>query len=210
MNVIVASKHPRYQWLNIEEAKEHCKKGVSEWQWAGMNNTKKPDLIMASCGDTATLESLAAISLLKKLLPNLNVRFINVVDLMKLVSNKAHPHGLTETEYDKLFTKDKPIIFNFHGYPQLIHQLTYNRTNKNLHVSGYQEEGTITTSFDMCAMNKTDRYNLVLKAIKYLDLPKQQHDKIAKFAKAKLKENYNYIRKFGVDMPEISNWNWNN
>ncbi len=210
VNVIVASKHPRYQWLNIEEAKEHCKKGVSEWQWAGMNNTKKPDLIMASCGDTATLESLAAISLLKKLLPNLNVRFVNVVDLMKLVSNKAHPHGLTETEYDKLFTKDKPIIFNFHGYPQLIHQLTYNRTNKNLHVSGYQEEGTITTSFDMCAMNKTDRYNLVLKAIKYLDIPKQQYDKIAKFAKAKLKENYNYIRKFGVDMPEISNWNWNN
>lgn len=209
INVIVASKHPRYQWLNIEEAKEHCAKGISEWKWAGMNNTKNPDLIIASCGDTATIEALAAITILKKLLPNLNVKFVNVVDLMKLVSNKSHPHGLTNAEYDKLFTKDKPIIFNFHGYPQLIHQLTYNRTNKNLHVSGYQEEGTITTSFDMCALNKTDRYNLVLKAIKYIDISKEEFNKISKYLNNKLKQNYDYIRKYGVDNPEITNWNWN-
>lgn len=209
VNVIVASKHPRYQWLNMEEAKQHCAQGVSEWKWAGMNDTKNPDIVIASCGDTATVEALATVTLMKKLLPSLNVKFINVVDLMKLVSNKAHPHGLTDNEYDKLFTKDKPIIFNFHGYPQLIHQLTYNRKNRNLHVSGYQEEGTITTSFDMCALNKTDRYNLLLKAIKYLNLGKAERDKITRFAKTKLKQNQEYIRKYGVDMPEIANWSWN-
>ena len=128
---------------------------------------------------------------------------------MKLVSNKAHPHGLTDNEYDKLFTKDKPIIFNFHGYPQLIHQLTYNRKNRNLHVSGYQEEGTITTSFDMCSLNKTDRYNLLLKATKYLNLEKAERDKITRFAKTKLQQNQEYIREYGVDMPEIANWSWN-
>ena len=209
VNVIVASKHPRYQWLNMEEAKQHCAQGVSEWKWAGMNDTKNPDIVIASCGDTATVEALATVTLMKKLLPSLNVKFINVVDLMKLVSNKAHPHGLTDNEYDKLFTKDKPIIFNFHGYPQLIHQLTYNRKNRNLHVSGYQEEGTITTSFDMCALNKTDRYNLLLKSIKYLNLEKAERDKITRFAKTKLKQNQEYIREYGVDMPEIANWSWN-
>lgn len=209
VNVIVASKHPRYQWLNMDEAKQHCAQGVSEWKWAGMNDTKNPDIVVASCGDTATVEALATVTLMKKLLPSLNVKFINVVDLMKLVSNKAHPHGLTDNEYDKLFTKDKPIIFNFHGYPQLIHQLTYNRKNRNLHVSGYQEEGTITTSFDMCALNKTDRYNLLLKAIKYLNLEKAERDKITRFAKTKLKQNQEYIREYGVDMPEIANWSWN-
>lgn len=206
VNVIVASKHPSYQWLNIKEAKEHCKKGVSEWKWAGMNDTKHPDLVIASCGDTATVESLATVTLLKRYLPNLNVRFINVVDLMKLVSNKAHPHGLTDKEFDELFTTDKPIIFNFHGYPRLIHQLVYNRTNRNIHVSGYREEGTITTSFDMRALNKTDRYNQILKAIKYLDIPKEKYEEIEKMVKTKLKENYEYIRKYGVDMPEIANW----
>lgn len=209
VNVIVASKHPRYQWLNMEESKQHCAQGVSEWKWAGMNDTKNPDIVIASCGDTATVEALATVTLMKKLLPSLNVKFINVVDLMKLVSNMAHPHGLTDNEYDKLFTKDKPIIFNFHGYPQLIHQLTYNRKNRNLHVSGYQEEGTITTSFDMCALNKTDRYNLLLKAIKYLNLEKAERDKITRFTKTKLKQNQEYIREYGVDMPEIANWSWN-
>lgn len=209
VNTIVASKHPRWQWLSIKEAKEHCAKGVSEWTWAGMNDTAHPDLVIASCGDTATVESLATVSLLKKLLPKLNVRFVNVVDLMKLVSNKAHPHGLTDSEFNALFTLNKPIIFNFHGYPTLIHQLTYNRKNRNIHVSGYQEEGTITTSFDMCALNKTDRYNQLLKIIKYIDLPKEKANEISKFAKDKLKQNHEYIRKFGVDMPEIANWNWN-
>lgn len=210
VNTIVASKHPRWQWLSMKEAKAHCAAGVSEWKWAGMNNTERPDLVIASCGDTATVESLAAVSLLKTLLPKLNVRFVNVVDLMKLVSNKAHPHGLTDSEYDKIFTTTKPIIFNFHGYPSLIHQLTYNRKNRNFHVSGYQEEGTITTSFDMCALNKTDRYNLVLKAIKYLNLPTKEKSRITRYCNLKLKRNSEYIRKFGVDMPEIADWNWNN
>ncbi len=209
VNTIVASKHPRWQWLSIDEAKEHCKKGVGEWTWAGMNNTARPDLVIASCGDTATVESLATVSLLKKLLPKLNVRFVNIVDLMKLVSNKSHPHGLTDSEYNAIFTLNKPIIFNFHGYPTLIHQLTYNRKNRNLHVSGYQEEGTITTSFDMCALNKTDRYHQLLKIVKYIDLTEEERDEIVKFAKSKLKQNHDYIRKFGVDMPEIANWNWN-
>ena len=209
VNTIVASKHPRYQWLSMNEAKEHCAKGVSEWKWAGMNDTEHPDLVIASCGDTATVEALAAVTVLKKLLPKLNVRFVNVVDLMKLVSNKSHPHGLTDSEFNKLFTLSKPIIFNFHGYPTLIHQLVYNRHNRNLHVSGYSEEGTITTSFDMCALNKTDRYDLVLKAIKYLDLPKEKTEEVARFCKSKLKENSEYIRKYGVDMPEIADWNWN-
>ncbi|MGN0787901.1 MAG: phosphoketolase [Candidatus Onthoplasma sp.] len=210
VNVIIASKHPSYQWLNMDEAKEHCAKGVGEWTWAGMNNTKNPDLVVACCGDTATVESLATITLLKKYLPDLNVRFVNVVDLMKLVPNTSHPHGLTDAEYDKIFTKDKPIIFNFHGYPQLIHMLTYSRHNQNLHVSGYFEEGTITTSFDMRVLNKTDRFHQVLKAIKYLDLPKEKVKEITKEMEKKLKFHKDYIRQYGVDMPEIENWSWNN
>ncbi len=210
VNTIVASKHPRWQWLSMDESKAHCEKGIGEWEWAGQNDTRHPDLIVASCGDTATIEALACVSILKKLLPNLNIRFVNVVDLMKLTSEKHHPHGLSDSEYNKLFTKDKPIIFNFHGYPNLIHQLTHDRQNRNMQVSGYQEEGTITTSFDMCALNKIDRYNLVLRAIKVIDIPKEKRDEIAKFAKSKLKENDEYIRKYGVDMPEIADWNWNN
>ena len=209
INVIVASKHPTYQWLNMDDAKEHCAQGVSEWKWAGMNDTKHPDLVIASCGDTATVESLATVTLLKQLLPTLNVKFINVVDLMKLVSSREHPHGLTDKEYDKLFTTDAPIIFNFHGYPRLIHQLTYNRKNRNLHVSGYNEEGTITTSFDMRVLNKTDRYNQLIKCIKYLDLPKKKYDALLKFANTKLQENKSYISEYGIDMPEIRDWKWN-
>ena len=210
VNVIVASKHPSYQWLDIEQAKEHCAKGVGEWQWAGMNNTNNPDLVVACCGDSATVESLATITLLKKFLPDLNVRFINVVDLMKLVSNKAHPHGLSDAEYNKLFTKNKPIIFNFHGYSQLVHMLTYSRENQNLHVSGYMEEGTITTSFDMKVLNKTDRYNQLLKAVKYLDIEKSKKQEIVGYCNMMLKKHKEYICEYGVDMPEVADWNWNN
>lgn len=210
VNTIVASKHPSFQWLSMEEAKVHCEKGISEWKWAGMNDTKNPDLVVASCGDTPTLEALAMISILKTELPDLNVRFVNVVDFMKLIASKSHPHGLTDAEYDKLFTKDKHIIFNFHGYPQLVHQLTYNRNNKNLHVCGYREEGTITTPFDMRVKNHIDRYHLVLKALKYLDLPKSQKDSITKRMESKLAEHDKYIKEYGIDMPEILNWNWNN
>ncbi|MBE7076321.1 MAG: phosphoketolase family protein [Clostridiales bacterium] len=209
VNVITASKHPTYQWLSIEEAKEHCFKGASVWEWACLNDYSKPDVVIASCGDTATVESLATVKLIKEYLPNLNVRFVNVVDLMKLVSNKSHPHGLTDAEYDKIFTKDTPIIFNFHGYPQLIHTLTYNRHNQNLHVSGYNEEGTITTSFDMRVLNKTDRFNQMLKVLKYIDISKEKSQELTKIFKNKLKEHYSYIREYGIDLPEIRNWNWN-
>lgn len=210
VNVIVASKHPSFQWLSMEEAKEHCARGVSEWKWAGKNNTKNPDLIIVGCGDTATLEALATVKLLNKYLPTLNIRFVNVVDLMKLVSSKAHPHGLTDAEYNKIFTEDTPIIFNFHGYAQLVHQLTYNRLNQNLHVSGYMEEGTITTPFDMRVKNKIDRYHLVLKSLKYISVEQSTKVKIEKEMKNMLSKHEKYIREYGVDMPEITNWNWNN
>ena len=210
MNVIVASKHPTYQWLSIDEAKEHCAKGVGEWKWAGMNNTKNPDLIVVSCGDTATIESLATITLLKKFLPDLNVRFVNVVDLMKLVPNTDHPHGMTDKEYDMVFTENKPILFNFHGYPRLIHQLTYSRKNRNMVVSGYNEEGTITTAFDIRQVNGVDRYHQLLKAIDKLPLSKPKYKEIYEFATRKLQENHDYIREYGVDMPEIADWNFNN
>ena len=209
VNVIVASKHPSFQWLSMEEAKAHCEKGVSEWKWAGLNDTKNPDVIIACCGDTSTIESLATVTLIKKYLPTLNVKFINVVDLMKLVSSEKHPHGLTNADYDKLFTTDKPIIFNFHGYPQLIHQLTYNRRNQNLHVSGYQEEGTITTAFDMRVKNGVDRYHQMLKLIKYINIPDAQKQEIAKVMNSQLKKHKAFIEQYGVYMPEIANWNWN-
>ncbi|MGN1201317.1 MAG: phosphoketolase [Candidatus Caccovivens sp.] len=208
VNVIVASKHPTYQWLTMDEAKEHCAKGASEWTWAGMNDTKNPDLVVACCGHTPTEEALAMVTILKKELPTLNVRFVNVVDLMKLQSNKTHPHGLTDAEYDKLFTKDKPIIFNFHGYSQLVHLLAYNRHNQNLHVAGYREEGTITTAFDMRAKNHIDRYHLVLKALRHLDLPKTDVARISKKMNKKLAEHDAYIKEYGVDMPEVAQWHW--
>ncbi len=210
VNIIVASKHPSFQWLNACQAKQHCALGVSEWQWAGINNTKKPDLVIASCGDTPTLEALALVTLIKQYLPQLNVKFVNVVDLMKLVSSSAHPHGLTDAEYDKLFTKDKPIIFNFHGYPQLVHQLTYNRHNQNLHVAGYVEEGTITTPFDMRVKNGIDRYHLMLKMLKYVNVNASTKKQIETEMHKKLKQHDAYIREHGIDMPEILNWNWNN
>ena len=167
INVIVASKHPSHQWLTMDEAVKHCTKGVGVWSFASNDFGTSPDIVMASCGDAPTLETLAAISILKENFPSLKIRMVNVVDLMKLESSNKHPHGLTDEEYDEIFTKDKPIIFNFHGYPDLIHQLTYNRNNQNLHVHGYLEEGTITTSFDMKVQNKIDRYHLVIDALRY-------------------------------------------
>ena len=208
INVITASKHPSFQWLSMEEAEKHCTKGVSVWDWACLNDSTKPDLIMASAGDTPTLEALAAIKLLKKYLPNLNVRYVNVVDLMKLVPNDRHPHGLTDKEYDMLFTTNKPIIFNFHGYPQLIHQLVYKRSNQNIHVRGYMEEGAITTPFDMRVLNKIDRFNLVLLAIKHIKIDDVTKEKIRKDIARKLKKHNDYIREYGQDMPEIVDWKW--
>ena len=208
VNVIVSSKHPRGQWLSMDEAKEHCRLGAAEWKWAGLNDTKNPDVVIACCGDTPTVESLATVKLIKEYLPKLNVKFVNVVDLMKLVSNKAHSHGLTDNEYDKLFTTDKPIIFNFHGYPQLVHTLTYNRKNQNLHVSGYMEEGTITTAFNIRVMNGVDRYHQMLKVLKYVDIPKEDKNRIERIMNHKLAAHTKYINEHGVDTPEVANWKW--
>ena len=210
VNMIVASKHPSFQWLSMKEAKIHCKKGASEWKWASYGDSKNPDVVIASCGDTATIESLATISLIKKYLPELNVKYVNVVDLMKLVSSDAHPHGMTDKEYDNLFTTDKPVLFNFHGYPQLIHMLTYKRHNHDyMHVSGYMEEGSITTSFDMRVRNHIDRYHQILKLLKFVKVDEEKKKKLSALMEEKLKQHTAYINEYGVDMPEVANWNWN-
>lgn len=207
INVIIASKHPRPQWLSMDEAIKHCTKGIGIWDFASNDAGSEPDLIMASCGDTPTLEALAATAILRQNFKELKIRFVNVVDLMKLESNSNHPHGLSEEEYDSIFTKNKPIIFAFHGYAPLIHQLTYKRTNQNLHVHGYQEEGTITTPFDMRVLNKLDRYNLVMDALKYLNLGNRSAV-LNEWCKNKLIEHKEYIREYGIDMEEIRNWKW--
>lgn len=208
INVIIASKHPRYQWLTMDEAVKHCTKGIGIWKFASSDDGVEPDIVMACCGDTPTLETLAAVTILKKFYPGLRIRVVNVVDLMKLESNEKHPHGLTDFEYDNLFTKNKPIIFAFHGYPNLIHQLTYNRKNKNLHVHGYLEEGTITTPFDMRVQNKIDRYSLTKDALKYLNFLGDTRANAIEYCNNKIIEHNNYIKEYGKDMPDILNWHW--
>lgn len=208
INVIIASKHPRYQWLTMDEAVKHCTKGIGIWKFASSDDGVEPDIVMACCGDTPTLETLAAVTILKKFYPGLRIRVVNVVDLMKLESNEKHPHGLTDFEYDNLFTKNKPIIFAFHGYPNLIHQLTYNRKNKNLHVHGYLEEGTITTPFDMRVQNKIDRYSLTKDALKYLNFLGDTRANAIEYCNNKIIEHNNYIKEYGKDMPDILSWHW--
>ncbi len=206
INVIIASKHPSRQWLSMDEAALHCKKGIGTWNFA-CNDDGNPDVVMASCGDTPTLETIAAISLLREWVPNLKIRYVNVVDLMRLQSNTLHPHGLNESDYNSLFTVNKPIIFAFHGYANLIHQLTYKRSNKNLHVHGYKEEGTITTPFDMRVQNELDRYHLVLDVLKYLPNFEGKDDVIIKCNHI-LNYHEKYIREYGEDIPEVQNWVW--
>ena len=202
VNVIIASKHPSFQWLSMNDAKRHCKNGIGIWDF--VSNDPNPDIIMACAGDTPTLETIAATKILKEYVPTLKIRFINVVDLMKLDSTTNHPHALDDIAYDYLFTKDKPIIFAFHGYPTLIHELTYFRHNHNIHVHGYTEEGTITTAFDMRVKNKIDRFNLVMDALKCLDVPNK--DSIIKEMENKLDYHSKYIVETGHDMEEIRNW----
>ena len=208
INVIVASKHPRPQWLPMESAIKHCTNGASIWNFASNDQTKEPDVVLAACGDTPTLEVLAAITILRQNFEDLTIRMVNVVDLMRLVSNDKHPHGLTDEEYDSLFTRDKPIVFAFHGYPSLIHELTYNRFNQDMHVRGYNEEGTITTPFDMRVQNHIDRYHLVMDVIKYLPKLGNKGAALNNWCKDKLVEHKEYITKYGVDMPEVVNWKW--
>ena len=209
VNVIIASKHPRPQWLSMEEAVIHCTQGIGIWKWASNDANDEPDIVMACCGDTPTLETLAATSILREHFKELKIRVVNVVDLMRLQSNTEHPHGLNDEDYDAIFTKDKPIIFNFHGYPNLIHQLTYNRHNQDLHVHGYNEEGTITTRFDMCVQNQIDRYHLVQAALKRLPQLGNRGALLNQLCKDKLVIHKQYIYEHGEDMPEVRNWEWN-
>ncbi len=208
INVIVASKHKSYQWLTMDEAIMHCTKGIGRWDFASTDLGMEPDIVMASCGDAPTLETLAAITILKDNFKDIKIRMVNVVDLMKLQSNRKHPHGLTDEEYDMIFTKDKPIIFNFHGYPDLIHQLTYDRNNQDMHVHGYLEEGTITTSFDMKVQNKIDRYNLVIDALKFLPKLGNKSASLSEECRNKLIKHREYIREYGIDMEEVRDWKW--
>ena len=210
INVLVTSKHPRPQWLTMEQAVKHCTQGLGIWDFASNDQEHEPDLIMACCGETPTLESLAAVSILREHLPKLKIRFINVVDLFKLQTKSKHPHGLSDEDYDALFTKKKPIIFNFHGYPTLIHELLYERYNHNIIVKGYIEEGSITTPFDMRVQNEIDRYHLVIEACKMVPNLGSKGVYLQKLMKEKLVEHKEFIHEFGYDMPEVSEWKWKN
>jgi xylulose-5-phosphate/fructose-6-phosphate phosphoketolase len=208
VNVVVAGKHPLPQWLTMDAAVVHCTQGIGIWQWASNDQGSEPDVVMACCGDTPTLETMAAVSILREHLPDLKIRVINVVDLMKLQPASEHPHGLSECDYDSLFTKDKHIIFNFHGYPWLVHKLTYRRTNRNLHVRGYKEEGTITTPFDMRVQNDIDRFHLVQDVVDRVPNLCSKGAYLKQQMRDKLIEHKHYIDKHGQDLPEIRNWMW--
>ena len=210
VNVMVASKHPRPQWLTMDQAVKHCTQGIGIWDWTSNDQGEEPDVVMACCGDTPTLETLAAVTILRKELPELKIRVVNVVDLMKLQPHTEHPHGLTDMEYDMLFTQDKPIIFAYHGYPTLIHELTYRRHNKHLHVRGYKEEGTITTPFDMRVLNDIDRFHLVIDVVQRLHSLGNRGAYLVQRMNDKLVEHRQYIKDHGVDLPEIREWKWNN
>lgn len=207
VNAIVASKHPTYQWLNMEQAIAHCTKGLGEWDWATTTNGKSPDVVIACCGDTPTIEALACVSILKEKCPKLKIKFVNVVDVMKLASSSHHPHGITDEEYNEIFTKDKPIIFAYHGYATLIHELTWFRENQNIQVFGYNEEGAITTAFDMRVLNHIDRFSLTKAVINSLPNAKKYRHIIEEMD-SKLEAHHKYIEKHGTDMPEIRNWKW--
>ncbi|MDH5320309.1 MAG: phosphoketolase family protein [Nitrospira sp.] len=209
VNVIVAGKQRALQWLTMEEAIIHCTAGIGIWEWASNDKESEPDVVMACCGDVPTMETLAAVSLMRTYLPNVRVRVINVVDLMKLQPRTEHPNGLSDRDFDALFTTDKPIIFVFHGYPWLIHRLTYRRTNhKNLHVRGYKEEGTTSTPFDMAVMNDIDRFHLVADVIDRIPLRGSQADYAKQALRDKRIQHKQYIAEYGEDMPEISQWKW--
>ena len=207
VNVIVASKHPRFQWLNKTQAKKHCEKGLGIWDFAS-NDDGNPDVVLACCGETPTMEVLAAVDILRTSVRGIKIRVVNVVDLMKLQSPDTHPHGMSDIEYDAIFTKDKPIIFNFHGYPVLIHQLTYKRHNHNLHVHGYKEEGTITTSFDIRVQNEIDRFHIVKAVLGEIPRYKNTGKGLMDWCDQVLIQHKKYISEYGEDLPLVRDWKW--
>ncbi|MDP9857573.1 phosphoketolase family protein [Agrobacterium sp. CCNWLW71] len=212
INVIVAGKQPEPQWLTIDEAVKHCEAGIGIWEWAGNEDgATAPDIVMACAGDVPTLETLAAVSLLREAIPELKIRVVNVVDLMTLQSKEHHPHGLSDEEFDGMFTPDRPVIFAYHGYPYLIHRLTYKRTNhRNIHVRGFIEEGTTTTPFDMTVLNELDRFHLALSAIDRVPGLKDKVPGVVVMLREKITEHDRYVRQHGEDMPEIRDWKWSN
>jgi xylulose-5-phosphate/fructose-6-phosphate phosphoketolase len=208
INLTITGKHNSPQWLTMDEAIDHCTKGVGIWDWASNDQGGEPDVVMACAGDVPTLETLAAVSILRKHLPHLKIRVVNVVDLMRLQPDTEHSHGLNDMEYDNLFTKNKEIIFAFHGYPWVVHRLTYRRANRNLHVRGYKEEGTITTAFDMTVRNDMDRFHLVIDTIERANITGDQAQALKQLMQQKLIEHAEYINIHGIDMPEVRDWQW--
>jgi len=209
VNVIVAGKQPQIQFLDMEAAVKHCEAGVGIWEWASNDRGADPDVVMACAGDVPTIETLAAVALLREHFPELRVRMVNVVDLMTLQPTSEHPHGLPDADFDTIFTRDRPIIFAYHGYPWLIHRLTYRRFNhRNLHVRGYKEEGTTTTPFDMAVMNDLDRFHLVNDVIERVDALGPFAAYAQQAIRDKLIEHREYIRAHGEDLPEVRNWRW--
>ena len=209
VNVVIAGKHPAPQWLTMDAAVKHCSEGIGIWGWASSDQGAEPDVVMACCGDVPTLETLAAVSIMREHLPEVRIRVVNVVDLMKLQPQSEHPHGLSDAEFDALFTRDKPVIFAFHAYPSLVHKLTYRRTNHgNIHVRGYKEEGTVTTPFDMTVLNDLDRFHLVMDTIDRLPQTGSKGISPEAAAQDKLIVHKEYIGKNGEDLPEVRDWQW--
>jgi xylulose-5-phosphate/fructose-6-phosphate phosphoketolase len=209
VNVIVAGKQPAPQWLSMDAAIKHCTAGIGIWEWASNDQADTPDVVMGCCGDVPTLEVLAAVDILRQVAPELKVRVVNVVDLMTLQPDEEHPHGLSDRDFDSLFTTDKPVIFAYHGYPWLIHRLTYRRTNHdNLHVRGYKEEGTTTTPFDMVVLNDLDRFHLVIDVVDRVPSMQHRAAHIKQAMHDRLIEHKQYIEQYGEDMPAIRDWKW--
>jgi xylulose-5-phosphate/fructose-6-phosphate phosphoketolase len=209
VNVIVAGKQPSLDWLSIEDAILHCTRGIGIWDWAGNDTDGDPDVVMACAGDVPTLETLAAVALLREHLPDLRVRVVNIVDLMRLQPDTEHPHGLPDREFDNLFTTDKPIIFAYHGYPWLIHRLSYRRTNhEQMHVRGYKEEGTTTTPFDMVMMNDMDRYHLVMDVIDRVPTLGSRAASVRQRMRDARTRARAWTRQHGEDIPEVADWTW--